>query len=1113
MNRNVIGLVVAFLALSASSAVEFSNDVVKLTFDGKGILSSIHEKSSGLELVGTRIPFVEVRDATNGVVSPVSMTFEGGRLVFAFENGSCVLQVVPFEGGWTFECLSCDVPEAEKLVLAQVIPSCNARKGDMSNAVLDDRNGVIVRGYRPEVRMTDLDVQENYDRLVRSRKTCAWVSKEFGFAGHRVGLAAGPCDKLLGMLQNMAVAGDALRTPCGGPWSLSSDANRASYLFGTWMDLSSVDDWIRLMEKSGCRLMHFHAWWKTRGHYEVDTGCFPRGMDDMLEACRRFRARGKRIGMHTLSAAVQFGDPFVAPKWFDDCQTDAEYTLARPFRRGDTELYVNEKPCNKHVRILTGETNGNILRIGDDLLQYADFTTEPPYRFIGVTLSSAPYGDIEVFDDTQAVATTADAKSATGGRKGVVLSRESYPTGHAVSYLHHRYAEFAPKPGSKLAEATTDCLADVFNRCGMEEIFFDGMEICNTSYSVDWLRDRTFAKLHQPATGIISGSSMRSADNWWYRSVFGYWDHPTFMPKVFHNRHIAAMAHNADTEFLRTDLGWWNIRTANVIGRGYFPDEAEYFGCKSAAVDATTSVIGGGAITDGPLSFAADLQFTISGWWENLRYARAFKPGLQERLRGLGREFRIRQNTTGAWCVTPYETRKHAVTTPDFASWCETFAEARPAEIRIEALYEADFAAGATNRVRMMDVSMLGETRADAAEGMTVAVAKGRDARIGETVKLTAANVSASKRNGWARLVREIPVERNFKANDVTTLWVKGDGSGAVINFQLTSAKEFGTAYSENFLALDFEGWSRVELLVREPGLEMGDCFDWPYDFRFSRRTPAPMFRRTVRGRPLSAVSVYVANVEPGRSATVEFGAWDTIPQKRGILAAKSELKLNGTSFALPFALPSGDYAELAEGAWTHYSERGEPLERVAASVVPAVGLGVNELAIASFPDSQFARAEVTVFPMGVPEVATAVLTSAQKRELSVEYEWPRIFNPGKGLVADVGVRVRPGETACLGFEILGPAKNPVVAGQVIPVTLATKADKVVCEDGVNWKAVRVIPGTTGAENRLTPSRRLPLGEGVLVKPLILAEGTTHVKYDSEVSGSRVTFVKYYVVN
>lgn len=1117
--KNNIGITSAVCMLFTTGtmilqAADFENGYVGMTFDGTGRLVSLREKATGRELVGEKLPFVEVRDAGNRAIAPVSMTREGDRLSFAFPRGRCVMRLLPFDGGWTVRCEECDVADAAQLVLAQVKPSCNERKGDMSNAVLDDRSGVVVRGYTVETRMTDPDVTEVYTGLVRSRKTCAWVDRSFGFAGRQAGLVAGPADRLIDLLCNMALAGGVLRTPCGGPWSLKSDANRASYLFGTWMDEPSVDDWLRLMDKSGCRIMHFHAWWKTRGHYEIDPACFPGGMPQFEEVCRRFKARGKRLGMHTLSAAVQFGDPFVDPKWFDDYETDAEYTLARPYRRGDAELYVNEKPGAKHAKILTGNTNGNILRLGDNLLQYSDFTTEPPYRFTGVTMALAPYGEEAVFDDTQAVMTKREAELTGGGKSVRTLTRPEYPAGHAVSYLHHRYAEFSPKPGSKLAEATTDCIADVFNRCGMEEIFFDGMEVCNTQYSVDWLRDRTFAKLKQQPTGIISGSSMRSADNWWYRSQFGYWDHPQFLPKVFHARHITAVASTADTEFLRTDLGWWNIRAGNATARSYFPDEAEYFGCKCSAEDATTSIHGLSTITDGPLKFVADLQLTITGWWENLRYARAFKPGLQARMRDLSTDWRLRQDGTGAWCVTPYETHKHAVPTADFARWTETCGAERPAELRVEALYVADHAAGATNSVRVFDASMLPAFGTSTADGVTLAVARGHDEKVGETVKMTATNVSAPQKGAWACLSRRIPVERMFKVREVSTLWVKGDGSGAVVNFQLETAPEFGHAFSENFVRLDFTGWRRVELLCREPDGATSTDYDWPYDFRLKRAGHGEIFRTGVRGRPLRTISVYMGNVAQGRPAAVEFGAWDSIPMTRGTMAANSSVKLNGRDYVIPFALASGEYAELVDDAWTRYSEQGEPLERVASAGRPVVRAGVNRLAFAAhYSDpraSSFPRVEVTLFAMGEAEPATGAITEAQKRVLAIEYELPRIFNPAKGLSADCEVKVRPGERAKLGFEILGPARNPTIAGQVIPVTLETKADKVVSEDGSSWKAVRVIPGTTGDENRLTLSQRRLLGEGKLAKPLVLGGGVTGVSYVSELPGSRVTFVKYY---
>ena len=201
-------LLVGALALRAA---DFENEYVTMTFDAAGRLVSLQEKATGRELVGEKLPFVEARDADDKAIAPTSMARSGDRLTFTFPKGSCTVVLTAFEGGWTVRCESCDVADAAKLVLAQVKPSCNERKGDMSNAVLDDRSGVVVRGYRPEVRMTDPDVVEEYCGLVVSRKTCAWVDRSLGFAGKSAGIAAGPADKLLDMLANMAVAGDVPR--------------------------------------------------------------------------------------------------------------------------------------------------------------------------------------------------------------------------------------------------------------------------------------------------------------------------------------------------------------------------------------------------------------------------------------------------------------------------------------------------------------------------------------------------------------------------------------------------------------------------------------------------------------------------------------------------------------------------------------------------------------------------------------------------------------------------------------------------------------------------------------------------------------------------------------
>ena len=125
---------------------------------------------------------------------------------------------------------------------------------------------------------------------------------------------------------------------------------------------------------------------------------------------------------------VEFGDPFVSPEWFDGFETDADYTLAREYRRGDGEMWIVERPDAGHAKVLTASTKGNLLRLGDDLLQYDGVVAEPPYHFTGVKMAAAPYGEEAVYDDTQADGYTGKVDVGgvrTGKRR--TLSRESYP--------------------------------------------------------------------------------------------------------------------------------------------------------------------------------------------------------------------------------------------------------------------------------------------------------------------------------------------------------------------------------------------------------------------------------------------------------------------------------------------------------------------------------------------------------------------------------------------------------------------------------------------------------------------------------------------------------------
>ena len=376
-------------------------------------------------------------------------------------------------------------------------------------------------------------------------------------------------------------------------------------------------------------------------------------------------------------------------------------------------------------------------------------------------------------------------------------------------------------------------------------------------------------------------------------------------------------------------------------------------------------------------------------------------------------------------------------------------------------------------------------------------------------------NASAPEKGSWACVSRALPEKTFAQINPVSTLWVKGDGSGATLNVQAQRSRVFGRACSENLVKLDFTGWRRVDLLLRERDADESAEFDWPYVDNTALNTQAAVARSTISGKTVGSFNFYLNGIPKGRSVSVEVGAWDSIPIKKAVMAKGATVTLGEQVVTVPFDLPGGDYAELKGGCWTHYAESGEPVERIPeTNVVLRVAKGANAVEFNGTADGAFARAEVTLFAVGESESALAPLTAEQKKLLAVEYELPNVLRPRHGLAGRYSVRVRPGEKAKLCFEILGPARYPVVAGHRLPIILKDKFDRVGCYDGETWQAVRIRPGATGYENRLEAAYRESLGEGTFSKPFeLLKPGTTDIEVSDEIGdGARVTLFKKYVV-
>ena len=1001
-----------------------------MEFNNLGVVTSIRETVSGRELVSNTVSFATVTLTNGKVRQPRRMEKRGAnRLAFIFPhgNGEAVFSYKPFDGGWTFTLESFTANDWKSFSFCRIKPNCRKWVGTFVNAWSDELSAVCVRSYGL------------YGNPQAQNCLSVDVSAPFPAVGLSVGIAAGPREGFTRQLQAMTIAAGVPQSDCGGAWSIGSEQSRRSYVFSEVVG-GDVDYWIDFVKRGGFSLIHLRSsWTDCLGPYTVNRRAFPGGLDEMKSVAEKVHAAGLQIGMHTLTACINPRADWIHPVCSSNLVADATYTLAAPLAPDSKELVVEEMPIPKHSTVFTYSSNGNAMRLGGEIIQYTGIRREKPYAFTGLK------------------------RGAFGTRRNA----GTVPAGAKIDYLHQRYYAFYPSPDSDLADNLADRLAEVYNTCGMDEFYFDGSEGMGTRYGVDTMRHKIYSRL-KPNNGHspLIEASCQNANNWWFQTRTATTDHGVWGVKRFHDWHIewgVNLGRNAN--FLEPQMGWWQPRLDVPRARGHFLDDMEYFAAKNAGHDAAMSIQG---VVSRPLPVGLRRQLTVLGWYEHARLGRCFTPEVQAYLAAPETESRLRQNEKGVWELTKVESMVHRAGHEWEREWKQTSASSCRAALRVEALYRA---APESDGVPVLSSSDFAGIKTGSASGVKVSFdPKVADSGHGAAFRLSAANASAPENGAWARAhyTFAFPGLDLGEKRIAFGVWVKGDGSGALLNLQFTTPHEFIGGISEHYVRLDFTGWKYVTVFLRERDAASYCRYRWPYGGGY-----AAIYRNFVDPRHIGTVAAYLNGIPAGKSATVEIGEIKALEQVEET-SRQLAVVLNGRRLAVPFDLVSGEYAELEKDGWTRYSVRGDKLAVVPADELPALKAGENAV---SFESESGARAEVTLFALGeTVEAFVEELTADMRKELRYEGMMPFEYSPAKGFAAPKVIPVRPGEKASLSVEITGPCEKPSFTfgsflglfDTVCEFDAALAADELlVCRDGENWKVIKATGGEALREGRL----------------------------------------------
>ncbi|NOZ23652.1 MAG: hypothetical protein GXP25_21460 [Planctomycetes bacterium] len=949
---------------------KLETEFATLEIDKRGRCTSFIDRKTGKDQLARSTSFVTIK-VGGKTIRRAKCTYADGKLTLKMgrNEATVVLGLTAKERYFVFEVLSVEPKDAEELtfVTLQVKPS--KYTNPMSSLAADDEFGIALRSLNLQTR-----------GWIGGRILSAMAYQEYGLEGCKAAVVAAPTDQVRTILKEVVKQEGLPYSSLGGPFSLDAEATRGSYLFARVSE-DNVDEWIELARRAGFTDVHFSGWWTTLGHYVPREKLFPHGLDGMKKCVEKIHAAGLKAGMHTLTGCIYVRDEWVTPVPDPRLAADASYTLAEPMDEKSTTIRTVEKP-KRHDTVLTYASGGNVIRIGEELIQYSAISYDPPYGFLEC-------------------------------KRGALKTKpRAHPKGATADHLRQRYMAFYPDEKSTLVGEVADRIAKVYNTCEMDEIYMDGAEGMSTWHGIAVMRRAIYDRLKRPA--LVEASCWGHA-SWPFHSRIGAWDHPKWGLKRFYDMHCADIPRYRKGGLLQAQLGWWVINGPTGYSPSETPDEMEYFCLKTLAHDVPISIQG---VYAGPRpgNRRQDEYLTLAGRYERLRLSNYFSESVREKLREPGKDFHLVRADGGEWQFLPTEYIKRKITGMDNGAntWTvrNPFGE-QALRLRIQGLYAAlpydsdsaktlaDFADAKPFTVHrngsgVSHTFSSGDTiRASVPKGPVLPTAKstGAPAPSGASIVspemcacFTATNKKDSREGAWAHVGMKFDPLLDIRPCYGLGLWVHGDGKGEVLNVQLVTPRVYHECYSEHYITIDFEGWRYFQIPIRERDSDKYHDYKWPY---FSQHG---IFRTRLDPAHVSELNLYLNNLPANDTATVYLSPIKVLRVKR-VKLQNPAIEINGKKLTFPVALDSESVIEFdGMDDIRVYDDRYALLERLTLPGEPPVlKAGENKLTFTAEAQKGFpVRAQVTVVASGPALRGRNAPEKVDRRYLREEFEFPR---------------------------------------------------------------------------------------------------------------------------
>ncbi|MFG1691320.1 hypothetical protein ACGF5M_04120 [Gemmatimonadota bacterium] len=430
-----------------------------------------------------------------------------------------------------------------------------------------------------------------------------------GIVGSKIALFGCRVDDALATVGAIEVAEGLPHPTIDGEWGKEARSASAAYVILPFSE-SSIDEAVDVTLQAGLRYLYHSEPFETWGHFELNDD-FPKGVEGLRAAVQKAESRGVHVGAHTLSNFITTNDPYVTPVPDPRLARVGTTLLTEDIGPADTELGIESPEFfdqfeNNHLRAAV---------VGGEIVRYRAVSEAPSWRLL----------DVE--------------RGAFGTRPGV------HETGDSIGKLaDHGYRVFLSDAGLTVEMATT--VADLYNRTGLRQISFDGLE-GNRSTGMGNYGEILFTTTWYDAlnddirTHFIADAS-RTSHYFWHIYSRMNWGEPWYAgfresQTEYRLKNQAYFRRN----MMPGMLGWFRMQPVTSV------EDIEWMLARSAAFDAGYAFVTSFEALEG--NGRSDEILRLIGMWEEARMADAFTPEQKHRMEDIGNEFHLEEVGEGGW--------------------------------------------------------------------------------------------------------------------------------------------------------------------------------------------------------------------------------------------------------------------------------------------------------------------------------------------------------------------------------------------------------------------------------------------------------------------------------